>query len=333
MKVSFLIIAYNSESTLRGVINDLINQDYPHELIEVILVDGNSTDRTKEIMKEFSKQDNGFIRIEVKDNPKRILPSGWNVALDSVKGEIVLKVDAHASIPSDFVSKNVKCIKSGEKICGGQRPNIIDEETPWKRTLLIAESSMFGSSIAPYRRNTGKTYVKSLFHAAYSKEVFDDVGKFNEDLVRTEDNEIHYRMRKAGYKFCFDPDIISYQHTRNTLKRMLKQKYLNGYWIGRTGKICPQCLSIFHFVPFAFVLAIIFSTILLVLGIKFVSVILWGMYWLMAVLMSIIAIIKEKFFLLVLILPILFFLLHISYGIGTLIGLVRFPIFKYKKKL
>ena len=118
---------------------------------------------------------------------------------------------------------------------------------------------MFGSSIASYRNNPGKTYVKSLFHAAYRREVFEKVGFFNEELVRTEDNEIHYRMRKAGYKLCFDPDIISYQYTRSSLKAMLKQKYANGYWIGKTSKVCPKCLSIYHFVPFAFVSAIIAS--------------------------------------------------------------------------
>lgn len=323
MKVSFLIIAYNAEQTLKAVFRDLTNQDYAHELIEVILVDGNSTDKTKLIMEEFSQQDNGFIRVEVKDNPKRTLPSGWNVALTSVEGDIILKVDAHASIPSDFVSKNVKCIRKGEKICGGKRPNIIDEETPWKRTLLIAENSMFGSSIASYRRNTGKTYVKSLFHAAYTKEVFDKVGGFNEDLVRTEDNEIHYRMRQAGYKFCFDPEIISYQHTRNSLKKMLKQKYANGYWIGKTSKVCPQCLSVFHFVPFIFVMAITLSTILFVMGIEFPAITLWNAYLVVDILMSMVSIVKEKFSVSLLMLPVLFFLLHISYGVGTVIGISK----------
>lgn len=74
------------------------------------------------------------------------------------------------------MSKNVRVLESGEDICGGQRPVIIDEETPWKNTLLLAESSMFGSSIAPYRNNPGKTYVKSMFHAAYRRQVFDKVG-------------------------------------------------------------------------------------------------------------------------------------------------------------
>ena len=76
-----------------------------------------------------------------------------------------------------------------------------------------------------------------MFHAAYRRQVFDKVGFFNENLARTEDNEIHYRMREAGFKLCFDPDIISYQHIRSSLPKMLKQKYSNGLWIGKTAKI------------------------------------------------------------------------------------------------
>lgn len=88
--------------------------------------------------------------------------------------------------------------------------------------------------------------MKSLFHAAYRREVFEEIGHYNESLARTEDNEIHYRMRKAGFKLRFCPDIISYQHTRSSLPKMLKQKYGNGYWIGKTSKVCPGCLSIYH---------------------------------------------------------------------------------------
>ncbi len=76
--------------------------------------------------------------------------------------------------------------------------------------------------------------MKSMFHAAYRRKVFETIGGFDERLARTEDNEIHYRMRKAGFKLCFDPEIISYQHIRPDLGKMLKQKYANGYWIGLT---------------------------------------------------------------------------------------------------
>ena len=198
---------------------------------------------------------------------------------------------------------------------------------------------MFGSSIAPYRNGGNgteeKIYMKSLFHAAYRREVFEKIGHYNESLARTEDNEIHYRMRKAGFKLRFCPDIISYQHTRSSLPKMLKQKYGNGYWIGKTSKVCPGCLSVYHFVPWAFVMAIIVTTVASVscklLDVKsFFSRIvygltglMWGAYWLLAVVMSVVAVIgaKKERNKTCFALPFLFFLLHISYGIGTVCGL------------
>lgn len=328
MVVSFIIVAYNEEHTLKEVFNNIKNQDYPHKLIEIILVDGMSTDNTKNIMMDFSDKEEDFLRIVVKDNPKRTLPCGWNIALKESQGDVIIRVDGHSTIPKNFISKNIECIKSGEKICGGHRPNIIDEETPWKKTLLLAETSMFGSSIAPYRRNIENTYVTSVFHGAYSREVFEKVGYYNELLARTEDNDMHYRMRKSGYKICFNPKIVSYQHTRNSLKKMLKQKYLNGYWIGLTMGVNPKCFSIYHFIPLMFILAIIFTTILMIKGYSILSIAMWSMYIICNLFMSFISIKNEKFNIYNLMLPILFLLLHLSYGCGTLLGLIKMPFWK-----
>ena len=81
----------------------------------------------------------------------------------------------------------------------------------------------------------------------YKREVLEKVGFFNEKLLRTEDNEFHYRIRKAGYKLCYDDNIVSYQHTRNSLLKMIKQKKANGMWIGLTTAICPECLNLYHY--------------------------------------------------------------------------------------
>ncbi|KRE83812.1 glycosyltransferase [Paenibacillus sp. Soil766] len=322
--VSFIIIARNEETTIHNVLKDLSIQDYPHNLIEVILIDGRSSDDTKKIMQIFSEENNGFSKVIVLDNPRQILPSGWNVALSSVTNTLIIRVDAHSRIPINFISQNVKCIESGEDICGGYRPNIIDQQDPWKETLLLAESSMFGSSIASYRRNSENKYVKSVFHGAYKKNVFNQVGAYNEALVRTEDNEMHYRMRKAGYKIRFDPSIISYQLTRNTLKKMLLQKYLNGYWIGKTLKICMKCFSVYHFVPMLFVLSIGCTGILSIFKQPHLSILLWILYGFTNVAMTCVAIISNnKFRMSHLLLPILFLLLHLSYGFGTLVGIAR----------
>lgn len=353
MFITVCVIAYNEEHTLRAVLDDITAQNYEHDNMEIVLVDSASTDGTRQIMCQYEQKnstasDMGFRRVLVLDNPKRTLPNGWNVALSAYNGEAVIKVDAHSSIPEDFVRKNVEVLEGGEYICGGQRPNIIDEPTKFKRTLLLAETSMFGSSIAEYRNNPGRKYVKSMFHAAYRRQVFETVGGFNEHLARTEDNEMHYRMRQAGFKLCFVPEIKSYQHTRSSLKGMLKQKYSNGYWIGLTSGVCPQCLSFYHFVPFAFVLAIIFSTLIcggfgiaVALGGKLTGAaaviykvvssltgLMWVFYWLLAVIMALASEFSssENRNYTGIVLPLLFFALHVSYGLGTVVGLIKMPV-------
>lgn len=331
MIVSICVVAYNEENTLPTLLKCISNQTYDHKNIEVVLINSMSTDSTKDLMQEFLEKTSGFYGIKVLDNPKKIQASGWNVAIQNYIGDVIIRVDAHATIPNDFVENNVKVLESGEYVCGGLRPNIIDESTPWKENLLLAEQSMFGSSIASFRHSEKKAYVKSLFHGAYRREVFDKVGYFNEQLGRTEDNEIHYRIRQAGYRICYSPDIISYQHTRNSLVGMMKQKYGNGLWVSLTLKACPRCLSLYHFVPLAFVLAIIISTTLYCCGITIFSKMLWLAYGFVAVLMSIIAIIGKEKHLCQILLPILFLLLHVSYGVGSLLGIIKLPFWKYKR--
>ncbi len=321
--VTFGVIAYNEHRYLPDLLQDLLEQTYPKELIEVILVDGESTDDTWEIMTKFQEEHGqSYKAVKLLKNPKRIQPAGWNVVIKNYTSDVLLRIDAHARLPQDFVEKNVACINSGEDVCGGPRENIIDDDTAWKRMLLSAEQSMFGSGIAAYRNETKeRTYVKSVFHAAYKREVIEKVGLFNEDLIRTEDNEFHYRIREAGYRICYDPSIKSYYQTRNSLKGMIRQKYLNGLWIGRTLFICPGCISLFHLVPAAFVLAIMGC---LLLGILFswlpmlILGVAYGLFLLLSTIMSLV----QKRQMIDLLLPFVIFAIHLAYGTGTIVGLI-----------
>lgn len=331
MTVSICIIAYNEEKALPSLLEDIKNQKYAHEKTEIVLVDSKSTDNTKKIMEKFAEENKDYIRVVVAENPKRKQASGWNVAIRAAKGEIIIRIDAHTMIPEDFVVKNVKSIEEGEDVSGGPRPNIAKTETPWQRTLLLAEMSMFGSSIAPYRKGHRKRYVKSVFHGAYRREVFEKAGLFNELLGRTEDNEMHYRIRKAGYKICYNPDIISYQHIRNSWKGMVKQKYLNGYWVGLTLGVCPRCFSAFHFVPALFCMAILGAIMCIIKKITVPAAALAIGYGVINIIMSLAAIKKEKFCVQYLMLPFIFLSLHLGYGIGTLVGIVEMPFWRYKK--
>ena len=331
MLISVAVVAHNEEKTLPRLLADLCAQDYPHDRMEILLIDSLSTDRTRSIMERFAAEDHGFASVLLLDNPRKILPCGCNVALKHYIGDAIVRIDAHASVPADFLTKNVRVLESGEMVCGGQRPNIIDEDSPWKQTLLTAEQSMFGSSIASYRHSVKRQYVSSIFHGMYRREVYDTVGLYNENLARTEDNDMSWRIRQAGFRICYDPEIISYQHTRSSLKTMLRQKYLNGYWIGKTMGVTPKCFSLFHFVPLCFVLGILLTGILAAFGIWQLAALMWGAYALLVFAISLLEMLRKPAAA-KLALPALFLLLHVSYGAGTLIGLAEMPFWLRKIK-
>ena len=284
-------------------------------------MDGNSKDATKEKMLHFQDTENDFTRVVVLDNPKKTLPCGWNVALDAVEGDAVLRVDAHTTFPPEFIELNVRDLNKGENICGGKVISIPANKDQWSITLNEAENSMFGGSFAAFRHAESAQYVSTAAFAIYRKEVFDRVGRYNELLTRTEDNEMHYRMKQAGYKFYYDPEIVSYRETRASLGKLLKQKYLNGYWIGRTLGVEPRCFSLYHFVPFAFVLAIIVTTIIAICGVTWPAAALWIAYGLANIAMTGMAVIgcKERNILFIC-MPVLFLMLHVWYGVGTIVG-------------
>lgn len=329
MFVSLCVIAYNEEKTLPSLLDDIRLQDYPHGEIEVIFVDDVSTDGTKGVMEAFAREQNGFCRVLVEESPKNLQAAAWNTAIMAANGDIIIRVDAHASIPENFVSANVKNINEGEYVCGGGRPNRAEKETPWQMTLLALEESLFGSSVAKYRRlQKEKQEVSSIFHGAYRAEVFAKAGGFNEDLGRTEDNELHYRIRKAGFRISSCPDIISYQNVRSTLAKMLRQKYGNGLWIGLTSGVCPGCLSYFHFAPFVLVCALLITGVLALCGVTLPLVLLSAAYLLFDAIITAAAFSGRKAYWQFILLPFLFPLLHIVYGVGTLFGVIKMPFWR-----
>ena len=116
IKTSFIIVALNAASTIGTLLECLKRQTYPHDLIEVILIDSNSEDSTKEQMLRFQQEEKSFWKVKVLDNPKRTLTCGWNVALDSAEGDALLRVDAHVMIPDRFIELNVRDLAAGEKV-------------------------------------------------------------------------------------------------------------------------------------------------------------------------------------------------------------------------
>ena len=322
MLVSVIVGLLNEEKFLPRLIEDFKKQTYDHDEIELIFIDGMSKDSSWKILEDFKNSNHDFYDVVLLKNPKVILSAGMNVGIKAARGECILKVDCHSHITDNFIENNVKIIEEGEDVCGGPRPNIIENVDNFSKTLLLVEENMFGSGIADYRKKTTKKYVSSVFQGMYKKSIFDKIGLLDEKVGRVEDNELHYRIRKNGYKIRYSNDILSYQYTRPTLKRMLKQKYSNGYWIGKVSHVYPKAFSIFHFVPLAFVLAIIFSLCIIPITSIFI-ILLSSVYFLFTILITIMTIINNKFNITILLMPIILFLIHVYYGVGTLVGLIK----------
>ena len=328
MKVSIIITARNEEKYLPMLFEDILNQTFPLQNIEVVLMDSNSTDNTRLVMEEF-KKNNETLSVQIVTNERQIQAAGFNEGVKHATGDVVLKIDAHSRIPTDFVQKNVDEILAGAYVCGGNRPTVVDSADDFSKTLHIVEESALGSSIANYRKSDVKRKVNSIFHGMYRKEVFDKVGLADERLLRTEDNEFHYRVRKAGYDIIFNPEIESYQYIRPTFTKMIQQKFANGYWIGLTSHVCRDCLSLFHFGPGVFVATLL--VLMMLTPVSFVPLLTVVFLYLLAVLgLSIFEISKQKFNPTLLLIPFIMIAIHFAYGVGTIKGWIFG--FEFKKE-
>lgn len=258
-------------------------------------------------------------------NPKRIQAAGWNVFFRNAKGDVFIRVDGHATIARDFVSCNAAVLNAGEDVCGGYRPTIVDKgaQSNWAKPFTLPKrqrsAAAFPTIAAAVRRDMST--LSSMVHIDARSSRRSDL--FDERLLRTEDNDLHYRIREAGYKIRFDPSIQSAQFARSSLKKMLKQKYGNGYWIGRTLFVQPKCLQKFHFAPFVFVLGIIALALIGALATWLPFAVCAALYAAATVILTIRAAIQspERNWTMVA-LPFVFFGIHVSYGVGTLVGLL-----------
>lgn len=218
-KISFIVVAYNAAQSLDALLGDLLAQTVDPRQLEALLVDSASTDDTAQIMRRFAER--APFEVKLLENPKRWLACGINVALRAATGDAIIRLDAHARMPKDFLQKNLDALARGKDIVGGSVIGA-DPDNAWEAVTRALDTSRFCGGAAPFRNGGEARYVDTLAYALYRREVYDRVGFYDERLRRTEDNDMHYRMRKAGYRFYFSPDIVSWHAARKTLRGQLQ---------------------------------------------------------------------------------------------------------------
>lgn len=306
---------------IHACLDSITNQTYVGPL-EVLVVDGLSGDGTREIVQEYSSR---YCRIRLLDNPRKIAPTAMNIGVREAKGDYLIRVDGHCVIERDYVDQCREYLDARKEVdcVGGTLVSI--GSNPTGNAISVAMSSPFGVGNAYFRYLRREAYVDTVAFGAYRRRVFDNIGLFDEELVRNQDDEFNYRLREFGGKILLVPKIRAHYYTRSSFRKLWRQYFEYGYWKVRVMQKHPKQMRLRQFVPPVFVVALLASLI----AIPFTSIGLWllgivgGSYAIANISASIlIGYKKDRKSLPVL--PLAFATLHLSYGTGFLIGLVRF---------
>ena len=321
-EVAIVIPTLNEERFISRCLNSIIKQTYEFEKMDVMIIDGGSNDNTKEIVAEYQKSHQNIRFIE---NKKKIQSVAFNIGIKNSTAPYIIRLDAHAEYDSKYISLCIENLKQDEKRGNvGGRCNILPfNQSLWAQTNAILNHSRFGIGGAAFRVSNEAHNTDSVPFGAFPRKIIEKIGGMREDLPRGEDNEYNSRIRKAGYKIFFDPNIISSYFARPTLGASCKQMYANGNSIGYLYYIDREAIGIRHLVPLLFVVSGLFSIIISVLWSPFCYVFCGGLalYIIADAIASIMG--AKDNVKCTLPLFILFFCVHVSYGMGTIAGLIK----------
>ena len=299
-----------------------MNQDCPYGL-EILIADGESNDNTLLIIQSLSCETG--ITLSVFSNPQKIVSTGLNILIPKAIGEVIIRVDGHCVIGPDYVANCVHHLQqNGVDGVGGPMRTIGEDFT--SQGIALAMSSKFGVGNSSFRTETGQTkLVDTVPFPAYTREIIQRVGLYDEELVRNQDDEYNYRIREHGGKVLLAEDVCSTYFSRGSLAKLWKQYFQYGYWKVRVLQKHPKQMSLRQFAPLVFVVSLLLSLV-------FTLVVPWGWIPLVAILglyllvnlgVSLFYGYKHGWRFLGL-LPATFAVIHLSYGTGFLTGLFKF---------
>lgn len=325
--VSVVMPVYNEEKYIEKCIDSLLLQDYPIENMEWIFVDGCSKDKTVELIEAYRVKYPELIKIL--NNPNKIVPYAMNIGISASSGRFIVRLDAHADYAIDYISK---CVHYLEETDAENVGGVAETKANGFVGNAIAKmlSSRFGVGNSQFRTNGKSGYVDTVPFGAFKREVFSKYGGYDERLVRNQDNEMNFRIRKNGGKIYLANDIRLSYYCRDSVSGIASMARKNGMWNIITMKLCPGSMGVRHFIPLAFVASIVALALLGFAHFSFWLLLLaeLALYLFLDVLFSIrLSSGVKEFFVILLLFPIF----HITYGIGSLVGITKLFSKKFKK--
>lgn len=321
-KVSVICPVFNEERFIEACIMSIIEQDYPQDMMEVLFVDGRSTDKTREIIERYMKQ---YPFIKLLDNPERIVPYALNRGLEAAKGEVIMRLDGHCTYPTNYISELVRYLYllNADNV-GGVWNTQPAKDTPVCQAIAQASSHPFGVGGSMHKIGASKIIeTDTVPFGCYKREVFEKTGPFDTDLVRNQDDEFNGRLQNLGGKIYLIPQVIINYTARDTLCKMRKMYYQYGLYKPLVNKKLGAPATVRQFFPLVFLLGLIFGGIASIFSpyILHAFTTFLMLYLFIGIVVGSMSAIRMHQPLLALLMPYVFFNIHMSYGIGYLVGI------------
>jgi len=323
--ISVIIPCRNERKYIRVCLDSVVANTYPKDKLEVLVIEGMSEDGTRDILRTYTER---YPFIRMLDNPKRLIPHALNIGVAQAKGDIIVRLDAHARYDVQYLEKSVKYLQnSSADNVGGVRKTEPQENTMIGKVIAYSASNPFTAGNAFFRVGTRRPrWVDTVFGGCYRKEVFTRVGVFNEALERAEDREFNQRLRDSGGKILLSPDIQCTYYARSGLWEFIRWTMVGSSWLFFASKVARRNIfALRNFVPLAFLLSLVASFA----AAWFVPFFWWvlggivSVYGLASIASAVPLARKERDLRYLLVGPVVFALIHIMYAVGSVYGILK----------
>ncbi len=330
--ISIIIPCRNEEGFIYKVLENIRDQDYGAENLEVIISDGLSDDQTKAEVEKFQKS-HSELKVQLIDNPHKTVPFALNEAIKMSSGEIIIRMDAHSIYPKNYVSvlENELNQRPDAWNVGGCWDTKPGADTTMAKAIVIATSHKVGIGNAEYRLESTETReVDTVPFGCFRKSVFEKIGDFDEDLTRNQDDEFNGRIIKNGGKIYLIPTLKIEYSARATFSKMAKMFYQYGYFKPLVNKKLKSAATARQFAPLVLVLAVLAGWIPTLFWWPWILIYAAGIV-LYLTLLKIAAFQNFKSLGLSIHVYLAFIIIHFSYGWGYLKGIFAFLVFGKEK--
>lgn len=334
IKATLIIPCYQEEKFIGKCIDSLLNGDYDLEASnsEILIFDGESTDKTQEIIRAYQKN-HPYIKLFINEN--RYAPFALNKGISLANGEIVIRIDAHCIYPKNYITDLIFYLdQTNAGNIGGCWDTHPGSDTKVAKAIEIVMNHPLGMSGGTYRTLKGKIPIEvdTVPFGCWKKELFNEIGDFDENFIRDQDYEHNVRIRKAGKKIILLPWLRIKYFARDTFVKAWRMFYQYGYWRPLLNKKHKQITNTRQLIPAIWVLGLLINSI--IAPFNPIATAIWISYlllWLTPVsIVSISRSIHNKSICLIPYLIWSFFIVHFSYGIGYLKGV--FDVFVVQKR-